>query len=349
MAAKKKSVKKPSPVPDLSRFEGLVKAAKKNPEFIALCDELSLSPSACKSLIEEAIQSGIRLRIRHNHVGTDLEPTHVSKVGVQATSEVKPTFGGVTRVGVISDLHFGSSYCLREQIKDFVNFAYKERGVRTILIPGDVLEGCYRHAAFELDHVGIERQTQDAFETLPQLEGLHYHAITGNHDWTFTDKSGVDVGKYITGFFAQNGREDIHFYGDRGAFVVVDGIVVHLWHPCGGRGYAKSYRPQRQCESYTSIVPQILLIGHWHTYAHVEQRGIEAICCPTFQGGTSPFGKSLGGSPAIGGLILSWEKTKDKILRNFAIERRNYFEVEEPVQVNHPTDAFPVYPRKSRA
>ena len=321
-------------------LDKLFKVVKKGPiAFSELCDKLDLSPARTKELIQEAQAASIPLQVQHDHVGVKMpEPaTEVQTVGIA------PIVGKTQRVGVISDTHLGSKYCLRDQLKDFVHAAY-EKGVREILHPGDVLDGMYRHGMWEVSHSGLEEQGRDLLETLPQLPGLNYRCITGNHDFTFTEGSGVDVGRYLTTYFRENGREDLHFYGNRGAFLKVGGAVVHLWHPKSGSGYARSYAIQKQIEKYTpGAKPSILLTGHWHIYCHIMERGVHGIACPTFQGGQSAFSKSLGGSPAIGGLVLSWELTKHGTLREFQLNYRSYYERERLVEFGDAeTSAIPI-------
>ena len=187
---------------------------------------------------------------------------------------------------------------------------------------------------FELSHSGLEDQTRDAFEVLPKLPGLRYHCITGNHDYTFTNLTGVNVGRYITGYFASEGRHDITFYGDRGAFIEIMGAVIHLWHPLKGMSYALSYALQKQIEKYgPAQKPHILLAGHWHQFCEIEQRGVYGLALPTFQGHGSAFSRALGGDCALGGVILEFEVAGEDLIRNFSVERRRYFEVEKPTRV----------------
>jgi len=311
-------------------MEKLVSLAKKKPiGFAELCDKLDLSPGRTRSLIEQAKTLGVNLRVENNHVGLHIpEPeTRLRSVGIA------PVIGKRQKVAVIPDTPLGSKYCLREQLQEFVHYAY-DQGVREILHPGDVLDGMYRHGVFEVSHVGLEEQTRDLFETLPKLPGLNYRGITGNHDFTFTEANGVEVGHFIENYFRKRGRDDVHFYGNRGAFLKVCGAVVHLWHPRSGVSYARSYALQKHVEKYSSgEKPNILLAGHWHVYCHVYERGVHALACPTFQGGGSAFSKSLGGAPAIGGMILSWDLTKHGTMRSFIHEYRAYFEVEKPQQI----------------
>lgn len=315
-------------------LEQLVKFTKKGPiSFSSLCDKMDMSPKRTKALIEEARGMGMVLHVEHDHVGIKM-PQPEERV---RTVGIAPVVGERQKVAVISDLHLGSKYCLRDQIKEFVHYAY-EQGVREVLCPGDVLDGIYHHGLFEVSHTGIDAQSQDLFETLPQLPGLNYRAITGNHDFTFTEKTGLDVGEYLMAYFRKRGRTDLHFYGNRGAFLRVKGAIVHLWHPRSGVSYARSYAIQKHIEKYSSgEKPNILLCGHWHVYCHVYERGVHGIACPTFQGGGSAFGKSLGGAPAIGGMILSWDLTTHGTMRHFIHEYRAYFEMEKPHTIDDDT------------
>jgi len=306
-------------------LQRLVDLTRKSPlPFEQLCDKLDVPPAKLRGLIEGARRQGMRIQVNGDHVGLDLstieERTHQTGIA--------PVVGDVQRVAVISDTHLGSKYCLRAQLVDFIEWAYAQ-GVRNVLHPGDVTDGDYSHGKFEMSHMGLEDQTRDLFEVLPKKKGLRYHAITGNHDFTFTEKSGVNVGAYIEGYFAKRGRDDIRFYGDRGAFLDILGAKIHLWHPRSGTSYALSYALQKQIEKYApGEKPQILLAGHWHTRVLLEVRGVNAMACGTFQGGGSAFSKSLGGAPSIGGTLLQWGLTEDGTMRDFSVTFRSYFEVE---------------------
>jgi predicted phosphodiesterase len=328
------SILQPSPL--LAEF---IRIAKKGPiNFHNLCDKLDLPPSKAQKVIDDALKLGVKVHVEHNHVGIRFpEPDdRLQSIGVP------PVVGERQKVAVISDTHLGSKYCLREQLKEFIHYAYSQ-GVREILHPGDVIDGCYRHGMWEVSHSGLDEQARDLFETLPQLPGLHYHAITGNHDFTFTEQVGVDVGQYLSNYFEERGRKDLHFYGNRGAFLKIRGAVVHLWHPRSGVSYARSYAIQKHIEKYSSgEKPNILLCGHWHVFCYVEERAVHGIACPTFQGGGSAFSKSLGGAPAIGGLILSWDLTSDGTLRSFNLEKRSYFEVEKPRMIEETREEIPI-------
>ena len=325
---------KPDKNPADQQFKKLVELTRAKPRsFSELCDRLDLSPTKAKELIKKAKAAGILIRSIGDHVALDL-PKDENDIEIVQKTGIVPVKGRRYKTAVISDLHLGSRHCLRAQLIDFIHYAYSQ-GVREILCPGDVLDGNYvNHGMFELSHVGLQPQIEDLMETLPQKPGLTYHFITGNHDLTFMEQNGVDVGKSIVGAFNSAGRFDVKFYGNRGAFLKIGGAVVHLWHPMGGGSYAKSYKLQKQIEKYASgEKPHVVLAGHWHIYCHVFERGVHALACPTFQGGGSAFGKALGGAPTIGGMILSWDMTEHGTMRNFIHEYRAYFEREQPQNV----------------
>lgn len=309
-----------------TRFEPLLKVVKNGATFEDVCNRLRMCPADARRLVEDARAAGYQVDVAGNIVA-QIEPKPnetIRDIGVA------PVVGGRQLVGVIGDLHAGSKYFLREPMRDFVAHAY-ERGVRHMFVPGDLLDGCYRHGQFELSHHGVDDQVEDLLDTLPLLPGLDYHYITGNHDETFTALTGLDTGRLIEDRARRRGRTDMHYHGCRGGLVRLGGVKIELWHPRKGGSYALSYQLQKAIEKIpaaTGRKPDILIAGHWHTFCHFEQRAVHAIAATCWQGGGSSYGKSLGGSPSIGGLIVSWELTGHGTMRRVSVERSAYYEVE---------------------
>jgi predicted phosphodiesterase len=312
------------------QFSALVKATRKGAvPFEDLCNTLDLSPAKLRDLLDRASEANLVIGVAGGKVGFLNAPKEeVQEVGVS------PVVGQRQMVAHITDTHLGSKWCLRHYLKDFVRYAYS-KGVREILHTGDVLDGNYKGHGFERSHEGLTEQIRDLFDVLPRAPGLTYHAISGNHDQTFEDESGVDVGAAIAGYFRDHGRDDWRGYGTRGALLRVRGVLCDLWHPGGSVSYATSYKMHKKVEAYApGSKPQILLIGHWHRFCYIYERGIHAIAGGTFQGGGSAFAKSLTcGPPAIGGSILSWDLTEQGTIRDFVLERRDYFEKEMPTEL----------------
>lgn len=314
-----------SPTKREERFGRIANLTRSAPRpFDDLCNELNVSPRRAREMIDEARAAGYDVQVADGAVGrtptVTPEPVNVSLA----------EHGDWQLVGVISDTHLGSRYCLRDQIRDFVDRAY-EHGVREILHPGDILDGCYSHGRWEVTHPSLDDQISDLLDVLPKRPGLSYHAIGGNHDETFKSQAGFDVGRLIEARFHDAGRSDFKFYGWRGAMLRVRGALFEMWHPRGSGAYAKSYKAQRYlAQSYGPWKPDVLLIGHFHSFNYCVERGVHAIQCPTFQGAGSAFSKSLGGTPSIGGMILSWRVTEDGTLRDFNLTLRSYYEREGP-------------------
>lgn len=294
-----------------------------------LCDRIDISPRRAKALAELARGRGFSVAIDGPIIGR--RPSQESR-------EIHPIVeqAGEQRIfAVISDLHFGSKYHLRAQLVDFIHKAYA-RGVRTIICPGDIMDGIYRHGRWELTHHGFDEQSNEVAEGLPRLDGLQYHGIIGNHDETFEKESGLAVVQALQDVFDRHGRTDFHLYGARGAYVRLKapgetrGLVVHIWHPLKGPAYALSYGMQKKVEGYAvGAKPDVLLTGHWHQSCFFESRGIRALSCGTFQGGGSAFGKSLGGAPSVGGWVIEYALTAGGTVRHFKPDWVAYYEAEE--------------------
>lgn len=315
-----------------SKLEELIRHTRKHPVPLAdLCDLLDLPPSKTRKLVEEAQRNGFHVAVAGDAIGwKEPEPNLDGLIDIG----VAPTVGERQTIAVISDTHFGSRYCLRPYIKDFIEYAYS-RGVRYVFHAGDMLDGCYDHGRWELSHHGFDEQCQDAIETLPRIRGMQYLFASGNHDETFTKSTGMDTGRAIVDRFRSVGRDDIVYLGPRGAMVRFGGAKIELWHPRQtSAAYSLSYRLQNKIRD-TSIgrKSDLLFAGHWHTWCYFEQRGVHALACGTFQGAGSAFSKSLGGAPSIGGTVVSWETTEHGTLRRVSVERSAYYEHEQPREI----------------
>jgi len=222
----------------------LVKLTKKSPMvFEDMLNSLDISPARGKQVIEDAKNAGIELNVAHGHITLDSPEPEDTTLDVG----IPPVVGEPQRVAVISDTHFGSKYCLRKQLREFIRYVYSQ-GVTEILHVGDFLDGIYKHGLNELSHYGLDDQCNDAYRTLPELPGLKYYAIAGNHDATYWDRTGQNPGYAIESWFRHppreyemKGRNDVSFIGHRGRFMTIRGVRVHLWHPKSGKAYAKCY------------------------------------------------------------------------------------------------------------
>jgi hypothetical protein len=310
---------------ELARFAAI---AKKGMKLEELCDELNIAPKKAKATLAECKAAGYRIELAHGEVGY-APPTpnrDVKKVVAQSGEE--------NIFAVASDIHVGSKWCLEDYFVDFVTQAYKA-GARTILGPGDILDGVYHHSRWEENYHGFHQQSARAAKIFPRLPGLRYAMIAGNHDETFEQHNGMDVCRGLEDAFKREGRNDFQMLGARGAYVRFApkggrGALIELWHPRAGAAYAVSYQLQKHVEKYAvGQKPDFLFGGHTHQQVYTVVRGVHAFWSGTFHGGGGSYSKSIGGAQAIGGWIVRFAQTKEGTVRAVRPEWLGYYETEE--------------------
>lgn len=313
---------------ELARF---VAVAKNGHTVEELCDKFDVSPKRVKALISEAQNGGYRIQVTGDKVGYVPPSPRKDELKIIAQPGAEECFA------VISDLHVGSRYCLEDQLRDFVIRAAKEHGVKQFFLPGDNVDGCYKHSRWEESHHGFDAQATHLAHVLPGKKDkidVRYDGIIGNHDETFEKETGLDVGRALEDVFRREGRDDFRMHGARGAYLRYApkggrGVLVELWHPVGGGAYAVSYKLQRHVEEYgVGQKPDFLFAGHWHQQCYVVRRGVHAFSSGTWHGGMGSFSKGLGGAQAIGGWIVKYRQTKEGALRDVTPTWKAYYETE---------------------
>lgn len=304
----------PAPHERFAQLVDIVRRATKKGglDFESLCDELRMVPGDVRALLADARDAGVAVDVAHGRIAFRLPELEPSKPAVA----IAPVgHGREHMIGVFSDLHFGSKYCLREQFTAFVRHAY-EQGVRDFFCPGDMIEGCYRHAAFERSSESLDDQQTEFLDALPELAGLRVFFIDGNHDFTFTEKTGVEAGRNMMRLARERGRTDLTFFGSRGALIQYGDTRIELWHPKKGAAYALSYQLQNKIrDTDPARLPHILLCGHVHQYVKFRRSNVWAFYAGTFQHGDAPYGRSIGGDVSMGGTIIRWRIDEDNVVR----------------------------------
>lgn len=311
--------------PDIAR---LMKASKKYLDLEALCDELDMSPGKVRELVEQAKAKGFQV---------DLVGGRVGKIPVAEGDIIVPEIaqaGNRRTIAIVGDVHMCSKHHLKAQFNDFCRKAYK-RGVRYFLQVGDMLDGAYPHGQYELTHSGFEDQSEYCVRNLPEYKGAKWIMIAGNHDESLGDRGSLNVGRALESRFRDAGRKDFTCVGARAADVRIHwkdkdgGLHVRLWHPKKSAGYARTYGAQNYIRDMApGFKPDILAVGHWHTQAYFESRGIHAIMAGCWQGGGSSFSKSLGGAQSIGSWIVDYRLTADGTVRDITPTWVGYYEGE---------------------
>jgi len=233
------------------------------------------------------------------------------------------------RFAVIGDTHIGSLFERVDALAEFFKLLKSEK-INTVLHAGDMLDGhnVYRGHEFELYALGFEAQKNALIERFPKIQGIETYFITGNHDQSYKNQSGISVGKAIS-----RERSDLHFLDSDMADVKFKvgntWLKYRLIHPSGGTAYAISYKSQKIIESISGgRKPRAIFIGHYHKADYVPMfRNVRSLQVGAFQSQT-PFMAKKPTPAHVGGWII--EDTVSKGLADrFKAEFISFYEPSE--------------------
>lgn len=259
------------------------------------------APEVLGSLAKEDLVA--ELQSRGHTVVLDRPPERRLRLATQTKDKAHHRFA------VCGDTHLGGKHQQLTHLNGFYDQVVKE-GIDTVFHVGDLVHGSHkmhRDMPFELFVHGQDAQVDYATQVFPKRDGVRTYLISGNHDDSHYSDSGGDVCKGFT----QN-RDDVEYLGQRGAYIEYGDLSIYLWHPKGGLSYARSYKLQKWIESVSpESKPHIIFTGHFHVAAHLPAyRNVEGFLTPCFQGQT-PYEKTLGLQPVVGGLLVDIWVSKD--------------------------------------
>lgn len=257
--------------------EALLEVLKK-PTFMSVLEKtLELSKYELLGLISEINSDGL-YQITEGMGGycINKNPAQPKRVYVQ-------DIGNVTEIDlmIVSDSHMGSIY---EQVP-FLNYLYDlavKRGITRVYHVGDIADGHYvkkrEQQLYALKYIGFEAQSQHIIEEYPFREGIVTYFILGNHDETFIQCGGANIGRAIS-----RARPDMKYLGTGAARVMLTkNCSMDLLHPLDGSTYALSYAGQKYMDALTGgDKPNILLVGHHHKAMAMFYRNIHYFEVPS--------------------------------------------------------------------
>lgn len=238
-----------------------------------------------------------------------------------------------TKIGVISDLRFGSK---NEQIA-MLNDMYRKfaaDGVTHVIIAGNLLEGKYNKT--EEDKFGKSLISNDAYgqadhliEYFPCVEGIQTLFITGDTDHTWGKE--LNVGKYISSH-----RKDMVYLGPKSCNLYFNGVSIKVESlKKSGEAYTIAYPPQKYSRSMSSYedYDAILLGGTLTAQEFPQIRDTRIFTIPSVVGRT-PKMKTLSQQNTMGAYEFDIEYTKNGKLRKLASSLSPYY---VPSQQNYLT------------
>lgn len=206
----------------------------------------------------------------------------------------------VFTVGVASDAHLCSTHEKIDELYTFYEICKKEK-ISVVLNPGDLVAGwnVYKGQENEVHTFGVDNQIEYAIKNYPKVEGITTYFITGNHDLSWLQLAGVDIGNII-----EKKRGDMVYLGPYQGDIKIQGVKFRLHHSDRGGAYALSYHSQKIAEQIPSgNKPHILIFGHWHTALYYFYRNIHIFNAGAFEG-QSLYLLRKGINPTIGGWTI---------------------------------------------
>lgn len=269
-----------------------------------------------EELAKELHADGHDFGVRHGKVTKGLqERMGHSEIGLDFTDHLS--------LGIVGDTHLGSRFEQLTALKDFYQQCDDHNdgeGVNAFIHGGDFVQGTYkmhRGMEHEVHLLSAEGQVGYSVDVYPKSRhGTKTYAISGNHDDSWINESGVNIIRQIG-----SRRDDIKYIGRDAQYLSLkspDGdreLRLYTVHPAGGMSYAKSYKPQK----ITEAIPikegtQVACIHHYHTYGVFEYQETVALMVPCFQG-QYPYLVRLHLYPSIGGIILDVDFDDDRVRR----------------------------------
>jgi len=276
-----------------------------------------------RNTINHLSDKGIAIHTQTSHQDKSKELYHIN---------ILPNIGNVFYIsdkdnnnrrmtfGAISDIHFASKYHLPKTFHETMK-RFEQTGITRVYVAGDIVDGTHIYKG-HLENIitpSIEGQTDIAAEAFAKHPNLEFWGIAGNHDYSFTQQNGAKPLAIL-----ESKVDNFKNLGDLRADVVYHGIKIRLLHGASGRAYARSYPSQTYLRDLfggseredISNMPQILIIGHYHTLYNSKDHGIHIIQATSFQDGDNEYCIRKGLTGPNGGYRISL-KYKDGIINEF--------------------------------
>ena len=224
-----------------------------------LCKELEISDFALYGYISKLKDQEIIVKVYEKSDKIEIKINNNPDLSKQYTYKIEEDLDSNTKIGVISDLRFGSKYEQISKLNDMYR-KFAENGVKYVIVTGNLLEGKYTARKEEmfgnslLFNTGIA-QADHLIEYFPKVEGIETLFITGETDHTWKD---FNVGKYIEGK-----RSDMTYLGPKSCNVKFNNVSVQVENlKKTGEAYTIAYPPQKYSRSLACYEDyDIILLG----------------------------------------------------------------------------------------
>lgn len=224
-----------------------------------LCKELEISDFALYGYISKLKDQEILVKVYEKSNKIEIKINNNPDMSKQYTYKIEEDLDTNTKIGVISDLRFGSKYEQISKLNDMYR-KFAENGVKYVIVTGNLLEGKYTATKEDmfgnslLFNTGVA-QADHLIEYFPKVEGIQTLFITGETDHTWKD---FNVGKYI-----ESKRSDMTYLGPKSCNVKFNNVNIQVENlKKSGEAYTIAYPPQKYSRSLACYEDyDIILLG----------------------------------------------------------------------------------------
>ena len=215
-----------------------------------LCRDLKISDVSLFGYIRNLKDTSININLTNKSGDMFLKINNSPDYSKENIYNIKEDINDTTKIGVISDLRFGSK---NEQIS-LLNDMYKKfalDGVKYVIIAGNLLEGKYnsndeRTYGKSLITNDSYAQAEHLIEYFPKVEGIKTLFITGDTDHTWNKE--LNVGEYIA-----SSRDDMIYLGPKSCTINLNNVSFRVENlKKTGESYTIAYPPQKYSRSMAS-------------------------------------------------------------------------------------------------
>lgn len=306
-------------------LKALLKTKKKY-TIESLSDHFNVGMSNVRSALEALKSEGFNVVVKDGHaaVTADIPKSEARVLDVRKMST------GFFKFGACGDNHMGSKY-ERMDVLNALYDLYEAEGVKVVYNTGNWIDGEARFNTHDLKIHGMDAQIDYFIKHYPQRKGITTYFVAGDdHEGWYTQREGVDIGKYAEMRAREAGRSDLVYLGYMEADVILPAkkgqTVIRVLHPGGGSSYAVSYSVQKIIESYQGgEKPHVLLLGHYHKADYIYNRGVHAIQTGTTQD-QSPFMRKKKLAAHLGGWIIEMATDDNGAVTRFKQEFMPFYD-----------------------
>ena len=231
-------------------LEILQNKLKRGDSVSHLCNLLNINETQLFGYVNQLKESSVNVTLSSKSGEMFLLINNGPDYSKENVYSIKEDIDKPTKIGIISDLRFGSK---NEQIA-LVTDSYRrfaKDGVKYVIIAGNLLEGKYNSG--EMDKYGKSLITNDGYlqaehlvDYFPKVEGIQTLFITGDTDHTWSKE--LNVGEYIASM-----RDDMIYLGPKSCTVNFNNVSIRVENlKKTGESYTIAYPPQKYSRSMAS-------------------------------------------------------------------------------------------------